>query len=680
MSLMRKVWVSGFVVVAVMGAACSDDPEGVPSVSDDAGGSSSSGSKYGSSGNHSSSGENGSTSGNNGSSGSQSSSGKNGSSSGGSSGVITGPSTTVTGVTFAPNGVIPLGQVTVSWSRTAPAAIPTGAFCSACAQPEAGTFATSAANGTFSLTVPVDEDLFITTQIGHFRRVRSYRFAQSDTTLAQATTTLPARPDPAGDTTPSIGIFSEGGGYDKIADALDELGVKGLVNLTRNDLANPVELQRYHLVLVPGAGSCNNPRAFEPSVQSALRQYVAGGGAFYTSDYSYEYFNRAFPGFVQFAGDGPGEGCVTAHDASGRYDDAALSVWMGAAADGNQFGAIYTKMQGTITQPGPGRNGATVNLTPKVWATTTAPAPATPSVVSVPYGCGQAIYSSMLAGELTGSSAEGLARGRALSFILFRAHDGCVTSPAPACAGSPGAACTPGQPPVAGASCGYCGTNLQRCSDQCTLLAPYCQGEQAAEDRCLPGETRLSNAGCANPSEVRSQACHSGSAADPNRCTWEAPAGACAGSAIPYLSVTTGVGSNVTRSVTAAEQAPTLTPTNFSGCPAPGTRTRIGALTEIRNDTGAPIKVDVTVTPKRQNGYDEDRLLVIYNNVPPYDEATVRACGVRNDDCALASMPDVESCVEGIAIPSGGRIWALVHHFTEAPPPSTFSLHVKRTQ
>lgn len=670
MSLGRKGWLVGFSALAVLGAACNGEIAGVPGGGEDTDGGESSGNGNGSSGKQGSSG--------NGSSGNDNGSSGNGSSGNPDGGPITGPSTTVSGVALAPNGVTPLGQVTVSWSRTAPAPLPTGAFCSACTPPPAGTAAVSAANGSFQLTVPVNEDVFVTTQMGNFRRVRAYRFAQTDTLLAQSTTTLPGRTELAvGDTVPTIGILTST--FDDIAQAFDELGVKGLVNLTSNDLANPVELQRYQIVLLPSAASCEEPRAQEPTVQAALRQYVSAGGALYTSDYGYEYFNRSFPGFVQFAGNGQvGAGCVTPEFVTGRYDDVSLATWLAAPAAGNDFGQVFARIDGTVTQPGPGRNGATTNLVPKTWATVTSTATPTPAMVSVPYGCGQAFVSTVTAGELGGGAPtpNGILRGRALAFMLFRAHDGCIESPAPACVGTVGAQCTPGTPPVQGAACGYCGTSVQRCSNECKLLASACENEQPAADRCLPGSNRLSSAGCP-AGEVRTQSCQGGVGPDAARCTWAAPAGVCAGPQIPFVSVAT-LGATASRVVTVADQQLMNVPgSGVSACPSADVRSRMAALTEIRNESGVAIKVDVTVTPKR-GGAVPDRTLAVYTTTPPLDDATTMSCSFRNDDCA--TIVNTESCVQLVNIPAGGKIWALVANYSASAEAGELAVNVKRVQ
>ena len=215
MSLGRKGWLVGFSVLAVLGAACGgeelaargDDEDEADGGSNTSGNNGSSGNDNGSSGSQ-----------NNGSSGNGSSG--NGSSGEPDGGPITGPTATLTGTALAPNGVTPLGQVTVSWSRTAPAALPVGPFCATCTAPPAGTSATSAADGSFQLTVPANEDVYVVTQMGNFRRVRTVRFATTDIAMGQTLTTLPGRQELAiGDSVPSIGILP--GNFDEIADALD---------------------------------------------------------------------------------------------------------------------------------------------------------------------------------------------------------------------------------------------------------------------------------------------------------------------------------------------------------------------------------------------------------------------------------------------------------------------------
>lgn len=659
----RNVWCVAMVAAGLWMVGCGGDDPAAPGDDDISASSSGNGGSSGrggssgqggsSSGNGGSSGQGGSSSGNGGSSGQGGSSG--GGSSSGDGGVIVGPSATISGTVYAPNSVTPLAGVTVSWSATAPAPIEVAASCSVCAGPPAGAVV-SGANGSFQITVPANQDIFLTTQFGKFRRVRAARFVETDTTVAALVTTLPGRTEGT-DTIPRIGILP--GSFDDIQAELQQFGVQDFTSLTDSVLTNANELARYQLLLLPSGGACGTTLAQDVNVQNTLRSYVAQGGVLYTSDFRYEYFNRTFPNFVRFEGDGtPGNACALSYEPDGRHDDPRLAAYAPVGADG--FQDVFVRIDGTTTQQGPGRDGQQTALSPKVWTTFVPTADLSneglprPGAVSIPWGCGQAFYSTYPSTEI-GSSAP-LDQGNALAYALFLMHDGCAPVAAPNCIGAVGSECAPGVT-SAPAACGYCGTSVSTCSNECRWMEGACDNEQAAAARCFAGTTDVRDEGCAS-GLYRTWTCQDGAPPAPTRCTWQAPPPAtCAPPVLPFVNAG-AAGTTTNFTLTANQQPLRAVPSTAFSCPADSTIERVAGVVEVRNTTAAPITVQLRLP---DDGVD--RVLRTYAAAAPLGTENTKACTATNDTCG---DPTYESCLSNVTIPANGKVWALVGHYYES--------------
>ena len=105
------------------------------------------------------------------------------------------------------------------------------------------------------------------------------------------------------------------GGFDKIELSLVKLGITSFDRYGKDPFLDPKglppsvgqpteligsaeKLAQYHIVLLPcalGGLGCGAPT---PQVKSNLQAYVKSGGKLYVTDYSYEYVNQTWPGFI----------------------------------------------------------------------------------------------------------------------------------------------------------------------------------------------------------------------------------------------------------------------------------------------------------------------------------------------------------------------------------------------
>lgn len=346
------------------------------------------------------------------------------------------------GTVLAPEGTVPISNALVYLTAAPPPVQAPGVFCDKCVELPAGTpYTYSKADGTFELQVYATGAQYIVTQKGHFRRVRPITTATGKVAVPGAITTLPGAPDPTkGDEIPRIGVTY--GGFDKIELSLKKLGItsfdrygkdpfndpKGLppsVGQPMDLLNAPEKLAQYHIVLLPcalGGLSCGAPTSGQ---KDNLRNFVSAGGKLYVTDYSYEYVNQTWPGFITWkdkngndmtSNSAWGAACQDgAYTKTGTANDPGLSSWLGAIGESNfELKDSWTIISKVNAQPGKDADGKPVTITPKVWMTSNGTGPST---VSFDNQCGRVLFSTYHA---EGGEADALlAQEKALLFILL---------------------------------------------------------------------------------------------------------------------------------------------------------------------------------------------------------------------------------------------------------------------
>lgn len=337
----------------------------------------------------------------------------------------------LSGTTYAPNGELPLAGVLVYWQRTEPEEIPEGVYCDTCVELPDGTSAISEADGSFKLNIPVDQEVFVITQKGQFRRVRKVTFAEDDTTIDEKITTLPGKMKRAdGDTIPQIAIMTKetSSTFDIIHDALEKLGVEEYEFLNGDSATdhsvteNIDELSKYQILMFP-CGSGAPTEADQPT----LREFAARGGKIYTSDHALEYVNRTFEGVVSGISTGADNLRSCSGDGAcgdGRFNDDALSSWMDATGDSSvELVGIYSKFGELNEMEFPGVDGTPTLVTPKLWSEVEASnGDWKPASFSFNYGCGRGMFSVFHA-HANGSSLA--PQEKALLFMLLEVSS-CV--------------------------------------------------------------------------------------------------------------------------------------------------------------------------------------------------------------------------------------------------------------
>jgi hypothetical protein len=361
---------------------------------------------------------------------------------------------TMLGTVFAPEGTVPISNALVYLTPVMPEALGPGVYCDKCVELPAGTpYAYSKADGTFKLPVYQAGPQVLVVQKGHFRRARAIDAVAGDNPVPGNLTALPGAPDPAhGDEIPRIGVAF--GGFDKIELSLKKLGITSfdrygkdpfndppglppVVSETTYDLvASKATLSQYHIVLLPcafGGLDCGAPSEAQ---KDNLRSYVSGGGRLYVTDYSYEFVNQTWPGFITWKNkDGSDmtansaygaacqEGAYTEH---GTANDPGLASWLGAIGEGSfDLQGSWTIISKVNAMPSTDADGKPITETPKVWMTSDGVGPST---VSFDQQCGRVLFSTY--------HAEGdeetalLAQEKSLLYILLEVGV-CIGTPPP---------------------------------------------------------------------------------------------------------------------------------------------------------------------------------------------------------------------------------------------------------
>lgn len=361
---------------------------------------------------------------------------------------------TLTGTVFAPEGTVPISNALLYLARAMPQPLPAGVYCDKCVQLDAGTpYTYSKFDGTFSLPIYSEGPLFLVVQKGNFRRVRPVTVKAGNAAVPNEWTTFPGASDPAhGDEIPRIAIAY--GGFDKIELSLHKLGLKSFDRYGKDlfldpeglppsvgmpfDLVNSAEkLSQYHIVLLPcsltGKDCGGGP---SDGQKENLRNYVGAGGKLYVTDYSYEYVNQTWPGFITWKdADGQeltpksawGAACLSGDYAKkGTANDSGLASWLGAIGE-KDFDLLgnWTMVSKVSPMPGTDPDGKPVTITPKVWMTSNGVGPAT---VSFENQCGRVLFSTYHAEG--GATDALLAQEKALLYILLEVGV-CVGKPPP---------------------------------------------------------------------------------------------------------------------------------------------------------------------------------------------------------------------------------------------------------
>lgn len=306
---------------------------------------------------------------------------------------------TLSGKVVAPEGTIPISGALVYLSPTPPPAIPDGVFCDACVELDASVaHGFTKADGTFEIPTYNDGDQYLVVQKGQFRRVRPITVAAGPMQADPTATRLPSRMDkPNGDDIPKMVI--QEGAYDDILTSLVELGIdEDQITLVAcsgftcdsvfDDYAT---LSQYHIAFVP-CSSCNGGTSQQSDV---IRQFVAAGGKYYVTDWSYQWMQGPFPGYVDFYEES-GDACtLDNYTAPATQMDPELQAWLTAQNIPNpSFEAAYTYIDALNTVATTDANNQPVMVTPKTWITGSTPQGNKPLTISFEQQCGRVLFST----------------------------------------------------------------------------------------------------------------------------------------------------------------------------------------------------------------------------------------------------------------------------------------------
>lgn len=306
---------------------------------------------------------------------------------------------TLTGKVVAPEGTIPISGALVYLTSSTPEAIPDGVFCDACVKLDASVaHGFTKPDGSFEIPTYAEGPQFLVVQKGQFRRVRPITIT-AGTMQADATATrLPSRMDKAnGDDIPKMAI--QEGSFDDILTSLVELGIDQdqitVFGCSGFDCESPFDdyatLSQYHIAFVP----CSSCASGSSAQSSNVRQFVSEGGKYYVTDWSYQWMQDPFPGYVTFDESG-GDACTLDDYTAAATDlDPDLAAWLSAQGVTNPaFEAAYTYIDSVNTVASTSTTGEPVMVTPKVWITGATPQGVRPLTVSFESQCGRVLFST----------------------------------------------------------------------------------------------------------------------------------------------------------------------------------------------------------------------------------------------------------------------------------------------
>lgn len=359
---------------------------------------------------------------------------------------------TLQGTVLAPEGTIPISGALLYLTPSPPDVIPDGVYCDRCVELDVNTpYTESAADGTFNLPAYHTGTQYLVVQKGQFRRVRSVDVVEGTQPVATDLTTLPGQMDkPGGDDIPKMAILV--GAWDEISASLEKLGMQpGSFDLFQypfppnaNDPFHPDKLTNdpavmngYHIVFVPCDSSdgttCGYSSAENGVVQQNLQQFVAQGGKFYVTDYSYDYIRETWPPYLDWVDQTSsfGSACLdSSYDAPATVEDPDMQAWL-AAQGINSFTleANWTAVDQVHTVPSTDADGNPIDVTPKVWVSGQTPSwGQKPCTVSFERGCGRVLFSTYHTEGTGGSSL--LAQEKALLYVLLEVGV-CIGVPVP---------------------------------------------------------------------------------------------------------------------------------------------------------------------------------------------------------------------------------------------------------
>ena len=359
--------------------------------------------------------------------------------------------TSISGKVFAPNGTLPLYNVTVYIPQTAPGPFTDGVTCSKCTTDLPGgvvTKAISDAEGKFKLeNVPPGTDLPVVITTGKWRRQLTVPYVAQcvDTPIADGTFRLPKNRT-EGDL-PKIAMVT--GGCDALACIFSKMGISpsvfgsssagperivwyngsGGVSPGTSAAAptalwnNLAELQKFDIVMNSCECSEENTNKTAPD---AIRQYADMGGRVFGSHYHYTWIKNLIPawaGTAQFLSTSTiGSNLVTVDTT--HPDGMALSKWL------QSVGATTTPSQLMLTGT-PQPSETAVNSPTTRWlydpSYVSYMSFKTPVGVPMEQQCGKVVHagihvsetSSVNASFPTGCSASLTPDEKAMIFLLF---------------------------------------------------------------------------------------------------------------------------------------------------------------------------------------------------------------------------------------------------------------------
>jgi hypothetical protein len=233
-----------------------------------------------------------------------------------------GGTTTITGRLFAGNGVDPVPGATIYVPVQDVVARPPGASCDLCGQtPASVSSATTAFDGSFTLSGVPAGTFPVVAQLGHFQRVVNMTATPcvANTIPADAGTAnlgirLPRKTAElsAQDTVPHIAVAS--GDFDQIECVLKRMGIDEIDVYNGRDpgttnppaiaelstlLTNQAKLLSYNILVINCTQNQFQATLASAGVKANIEKFVASGGRLYATDWAYDMIEQ-IPQFAPY--------------------------------------------------------------------------------------------------------------------------------------------------------------------------------------------------------------------------------------------------------------------------------------------------------------------------------------------------------------------------------------------